>query len=124
MQNCNESVWQTPIAIAARDLRNLAPEYPYFAGTVRYTATISTKNAVQYLDLGTVVELASVTVNGVDCGALVCTPFRFCVANAWKAGDNLVEITVASNCGYRKRERTSRTLPMPPTGLVGPVSIA
>ncbi len=124
MQNCDEKVFQPPMTIAAKDLRNLAPEYPYFAGTLRYTATISTEEKVQYLDLGTVGELAKVTVNGVDCGALVCTPFRFCVAEAWKTGDNFVEITIASNCGYRKRERTSRTLPMPPTGLVGPVSIA
>jgi len=124
MQNCDEEVWQRPVTIAAKDLRNLAPEYPYFAGTLRYTATISTDEAVRYLDLGTVGELASVTVNGVNCGALVCTPFRFRVADAWKTGENLVEITVASNYGYFKRERTSRTLPMPPTGLVGPVSIA
>lgn len=124
MRNCNETTWQTPVTIATKDLRNLAPEYPYFAGTVRYTATISTKETVRYLDLGTVGELASVTVNGRDCGALVSTPFRFCVANAWKEGDNLVEITVASNCGYRKRERSSRTLPMPPTGLVGPIFMA
>ena len=123
MQNCNEEVWQAPVSISAGQLRNLAPEYPYFAGTIRYTTTISGED-VRYLDLGTVGELAQVTVNGIDCGALVCTPFRFCVADAWKEGDNLVEITIASNCGYRKREVTSRTLPMPPTGLVGPVYMA
>ena len=69
-------------------------------------------------------ELAAVTVNGIPCGTLVSPPFRFRVEEAWCPGENTVQILVASNCGYFKRDALSSLLTLPPTGLMGPVRIS
>ena len=124
IRGCTQKDWDATVAMQAADLRNLAPEMPYFAGTLKYTLVLNTKNPVSYLDLGTVGETAAVTVNGKDCGVLVSSPFRFKVADAWQAGENTVEILVASNYGYLKRDAFSQHLTMPPTGILGPISIA
>ena len=38
--------------------------------------------------------------------------------------DDAVEIVIATNCAYRRRDRMSCLLPLPPTGLLGPVRLA
>jgi len=124
MQNSQDGQWQQPVTILASQLHNLAREYPRFSGTMRYEAKITTESKMEYIDLGAVGELAGVTVNGVSCGQMVTSPFRFRVADAWKEGENTVEILVASNCGYRKRNEHSKTMALPPTGLLGPVRLA
>ena len=124
VRGCTQKDFGTPVAMTAKDLRNLAPEMPYFAGTLKYTLTLNTEKPVSYLDLGIVGETAQVTVNGKDCGVLVTSPFRFCVKDAWVPGENTLEITVATNYGYLKRDAFSKFITLPPTGILGPVSIA
>lgn len=124
LRGCTQKEWNAPVSMQAAELRNLAPEMPYFAGTLKYTLTLNTQKPVSYLDLGTVGETAAVTVNGIDCGVLVSAPFRFQVTDAWKEGENTVEITVASNYGYLKRDAFSKFITLPPTGLVGPIAWA
>lgn len=82
MKAGSETHWQEPQALTAAQLRNLAPEYPRFCGSLLYTFKLTADRIAAWLDLGTVGELASVTVNGIPCGALVSAPFRFRVANA------------------------------------------
>ena len=123
MRGSTESVLKTVADMKVSDLRNLAPEYPHFSGSLQYTMTITTEKKMDYIDLGTVGEVASVKVNGVDCGVLVASPFRFRVADAWVAGKNTVEVLVGSNYGYLKRDQLSKFLTMPPTGIVGPVKL-
>lgn len=48
------------------------------------------------LDLGTVRDIARVSVNGTDCGVAWTAPFRVDVTGAMRAGDNLVEVEVAT----------------------------
>ena len=105
-------------------LRNLAPEYPRFSGSLRYTAKVTTERKAMYLDLGVVGELASVTVNGISCGSRVSSPFQFHVADAWSAGENTVEILVATNTAYAKRDMLSSLLTIPPSGLLGPIRLS
>jgi len=124
MRGSTESQWQTPMAMTAGQLRNLAPEYPRFAGTLQYTMTLTTQKKMDYVDLGVVGEVAGVHVNGKDCGMLVSAPFRFRVSDAWEIGENTVEVLVGSNYGYLKRDALSRLLTIPPTGMVGPVCLA
>lgn len=119
-----EAQWTEISGFPAGQLRNLAPEYPRFSGELLYTARLTTDRKAAFLDLGTVGELAAVTVNGISCGELVSPPFRFRVEHAWKAGENTLEIRIASNPGYFKRDALSCQLSLPPTGLMGPVSLS
>lgn len=48
------------------------------------------------LDLGVVRDIAQVTVNGTDCGIAWTAPFRVDVTAALRAGDNVVEVEVAT----------------------------
>ena len=48
------------------------------------------------LDLGTVRDLARVTVNGADCGVAWTPPFRVDVTAALRPGGNIVEVEVVT----------------------------
>ena len=124
MKAGTEKEWQTPATLTAAQLRNLAPEHPRFFGSLQYTFKLNTGRKADWLDLGTVGELAKVTVNGIPCGMLVSPPFRFRVADAWHPGENTVEVLIASSCGYFKRDSLSCLLTLPPTGLLGPVRLS
>ncbi len=106
-------------------LKNLARELPDFAGVLRYETTLTMKENedVRAIDIGRVGESAMLWVNGVYCGACVSTPFCFEVHEAVREGENKIRIEVANNIGYRQRDQFSRYLPLPPTGLLGPVRI-
>ena len=75
----------------------------YFSGTAVYTKTIDIPadmvmpNHELFLDLGNVVCLAEVTLNGHDLGVLWKPPFRLNVTNALKPGPNRLEIRVTNN---------------------------
>ena len=115
--------WSSPVSISADRLRNLVPEYPRFSGSLLYTVKLTSEQPAEYIDLGILGETAAVTVNGKPCGMLVSTPFRFRVADAWTAGENTVEILIASNYAYAKRDPMSGLLTLPPTGLIGPIRL-
>lgn len=124
MQYANSEEWEEQPSLVAKELKNLAPTYPRFTGTLKYRAEISSSRKAEYIDLGEVGEVASLTVNGTACGVCLHAPFRFWVGEAWQDGVNVVEIVIASNCAYRRRDRMSCLLPLPPTGLLGPVRLA
>lgn len=107
-------------------LGNLARELPEFAGMLRYEAVLSLPEAEKLwkIDLGRVGETAQLWVNHVYCGSCVSAPFRFEVGGQLKEGENRIRVEVMSNPGYSKRDSFSRYLPLPPTGLLGPVKWA
>ena len=74
----------------------------YFAGTAVYRTkvTLSAEDAARAttLSLGKVPSgLASVKVNGVDCGMVWCTPWTAEVNGALRAGGNEIEIRYVNN---------------------------
>lgn len=108
-------------------LRNLAKELPRFAGVIRYEAVLplSQENpAGVMMDLGRVGETAQLWVNGVYCGSSVSAPFRFCLDEKLINGENQICIEVRNNLAYRERDRLSQYLPLPPTGLLGPIKLS
>lgn len=111
------------VPFANGTLSNLAKELCNFAGTIKYETEFETADNVSVIDLGTVGESATLAVNGTDCGTLVSAPFRFDVRDIMKKGKNKLSVTVYSNLGYRERDSLSRYLTLPPTGLVGPITI-
>ena len=103
---------------------NLARQLPHFAGVVRYEAewTAAQPEQMVLLDLGTVGEAAALWVNGESCGTAVGAPFAFDVTGKLHAGANTLRVEVYTNLGYRERDSFSTYLPLPPTGLIGPVT--
>lgn len=77
-------------------------EIRYFSGTATYSCGFEAPaewlapDAVPVLDLGTVYEIARVTVNGKDAGLLWRLPFRADLTGLLKAGQNTLEVQVTN----------------------------
>jgi hypothetical protein len=115
----------------------------YFSGIATYHKSIELPsvpmNARVYIDLGNVLEMAEVIVNGVNCGTLWIAPFRADITNAVKKGKNHLEIRVVNmwpnriigdlNQPEEKRFTKTNVIkfkkndPLRPSGLLGPVTI-
>lgn len=106
------------------ELTNLAPLLPSFCGTIRYEGKINSSKKVTKIDLGTVGEVAQLWVNGSDCGTMIYNPYVFDVSQHWIVGENSIVIEVTNNPGYRERDYFSTYLPLPPTGLLGPIKFS
>lgn len=116
----------------------------YYSGTAIYKTTFERKSNPKegqqvYLNLGKVCDLATVRVNGVDCGTIWTTPYRANITAALKKGRNVLEIEVTNtwanalkgvdegkapfngiwtNANYRRAEKT-----LLPAGLLGPLTL-
>ena len=116
----------------------------YYSGTAVYKATFRWKDKLKkgqpvYLNLGKVCNLATVRVNGIDCGTVWTAPYRAGITSALKKGTNELEIEVTNtwanalkgvdegkapydgiwtNAKYRKQEDT-----LLPAGLLGILTI-
>lgn len=117
----------------------------YFSGTGSYNKTLNIpsewiKNGREvWLDLGTVRNLAEVSVNGKDLGIIWKKPFRVNITGAIKEGENQLEIKVTNLWVNRligdqqpgiQKKFTYTTMqfykadaPLQPSGLTGPVQI-
>jgi len=115
----------------------------HFSGTACYRTTFSldklSSDKQYYIDLGKVMVMAKVTVNGKQVGGVWTTPYRVNVSGALKKGENTLEVTVVNNWmnrligdqGLPKEERKTWTNVNPwransalqPSGLLGPVEI-
>ncbi|MFN5422487.1 MAG: glycosyl hydrolase [bacterium] len=83
------------------------PRIKYFAGSATYRISFSHKEAKittsnQYLlDLGTMNDIASIKLNGIDLGVTWYPPYVIDITKAIKSGDNQLEITVTNNWANR-----------------------
>src|SRR5690606_16280294 len=77
----------------------------HFSGTAWYRKTVSTidlpDKAPVFVNLGSVVAVAKVRVNGQDVGGVWTPPYRLDVTSAWKKGDNTIEIKVVNTWANR-----------------------
>ena len=114
----------------------------YYSGTATYTTLFKWKGRVKgtvYLDLGEVANLATIRINGIDCGTVWTAPYRADITHALKKGKNKLEIIVANtwsnalngqdngkapfegiwtNGKYRRADKT-----LLPAGLLGPLHL-
>lgn len=104
------------------------PRYlPEFCGKMRYSFTVDApdgligKNAV--LDLGRVGQTARLWVNGTDAGIRIDAPYRFNVSKLLRAGANDIVVEVSNTLAQKERDRFSYFLQMPPSGLLGPITL-
>jgi alpha-L-rhamnosidase len=120
------------------------PGIKYFSGHGTYTKHIKLPaSAVKsgqrmWIDLGTVANLAEVTVNGKPLGVAWKSPYRVDATGALHAGDNLLQVRVvdlwvnrligdrqpnAKQYTFTARNPYKATSPLLPAGLLGPVRI-
>ena len=106
-------------------LGNLARNNPDFAGVVKYEALwqVEDPSLLTVIDLGLVGETAQLWINDVYCGSTLHSPHSYPLVEKLFAGENKICVLVCNNLGYRHRDVFSELLPLPPTGLVGPVQV-
>ena len=95
---------------------------PHFSGEVLYKGKFNAVPGFNVLDLGEVGETAEVKLNGVPVGVRVNSPYKFSISSA-KEGENELEILVRSNPGHLRRDRLSSFIWIPPTGILGDISL-
>lgn len=121
---------------------NSDPHIKYFSGTATYRNAFKlSKIPAQpvYIDLGKVMVMAKVKVNGQYIGGVWTAPYRLNISPALQKGKNIVEVEVV-NC-WRNRIIGEKKLPeeerftfqtssylnedseLQPAGLLGPVKI-
>ena len=118
------------------------PSIRYFSGKAIYTNRITLDELPQkalYLDLGKVMVMAKVKINGQYVGGVWTTPYRLPVGDFLRKGENLIEVEVVNNWRNRligdaslpEKERGTWTnvnpwnadSPLQLSGLIGPVEI-
>jgi len=74
------------------------PKIKYFSGKAIYSNTFEYKgNASQVmLDLGEVCNLATIKINGIDCGTVWMSPYALDISKALKVGKNTINIEVTN----------------------------
>lgn len=102
---------------------DLSGELNGFSGTIQYETDFIFENPddLASIELGTVGETAELWVNGEYCGSAVGALYRFTVDGKLKKGNNKLTIRVIPNLGYKMRDSLSSFLPLPPSGILGPV---
>jgi hypothetical protein len=117
----------------------------YFSGTATYTTTLQAQptwfgsNARVWLDLGKVMNVAEVSLNGKNLGIAWKAPFRVDMTSALKPGVNRLQVKVTNLWVNRligdqqpatKQKYTFTTqafyradAPLLPSGLLGPVRV-
>ena len=99
------------------------PGVKYFSGTATYTKTFTAPpewmrtNAITYLDLGRVGEIAEITLNGQALGEVWKAPFRVDVTGKLRSGENRLEIKVTNQ--WTNRIAGDQLLPEAQKILVG-----
>src|SRR6185437_1306634 len=79
----------------------------YFSGTATYTRSLEVPaswikpGARTFLDLGSVKNLADVSLNGKDLGVLWTQPYRVDITSALKRGHNTLEVKVTNGWANR-----------------------
>jgi hypothetical protein len=119
--------------------RSSDPAIRYYSGTAVYTQsfTLSGTGLPVYIDLGAVDNIATVFVNGIDCGT-VWTSNALDITDAARSGENQLRIVVTNTWANRltgdqrlpeDKRRAWTTSPwrsdgsLLPAGLLGPVYI-
>jgi len=139
--------WGAPESVLWNGLiswtRSEDPGIRYFSGTASYTAEfeigepLSRENRGFLLALGSLQEVAEVTLNGRDLGILWKEPFQADISDALRSGRNILDVKVTNlwhnrligdllNPGQKPYARTNMTLKVQdliPAGLFGPVTI-
>ncbi|MCU6747132.1 MULTISPECIES: glycosylhydrolase-like jelly roll fold domain-containing protein [Lachnospiraceae] len=102
-----------------------AGEKPDFCGKMIYRTSFSCKKTEEKceLDLGEVYETAEVLVNGKSAGVRLTAPYCFDLTDIVREGENHLEIRVVNTLVHRIKDWQSMSMPVEPSGLLGPVKL-
>jgi hypothetical protein len=135
---------ETPVVFnQLADWKDLADErIRYFSGEAVYTTSFTLDRLPSkelYIDLGNVMVMAKVKINGQDVGGVWTYPYRLNITDYLQEGENTLEVTVVNNWQNRligdqqlsENERPTWTpvnpwkadSPLQSSGLLGPVEI-
>ena len=122
--------------------KNADPKIKYFSGTAVYTNTVKIDKVPEtqtYIDLGKVMVMAKVKINGQYAGGVWTPPYRLNITPYLKKGKNEIEVEVVNNWCNRligeknmpENERftfqtftyLNKDTPLQESGLIGPVEI-
>lgn len=115
----------------------------YYSGTATYHSTFlwraNSQHKQVYLQLGKVAIMATVKINGIDCGTSWTAPYQVEISNALKSGINTVDIDVVNTWANAIKGSDKGIPPFPgiwtnakyrmsedvllEAGLIGPISI-
>jgi hypothetical protein len=136
-----------PASISLPHLASLSeqadPGVKYFSGTATYTTRFTLPKTMKpgmplLIDLGTIGDVAEVSVNGTRIGTVWHAPYRLDIGTAVRKGENRLEVRVANLWVNRligdaqpgANKITFTTLPtyqanapLRPSGLIGPVTL-
>jgi hypothetical protein len=137
--------WGGPAHIAFDHLQDWSkhddPNIRYYSGKAEYTKTFDHTPAAGgpvYLDLGTVKNIARITLNNMDLGIVWTAPWQMDLTPALKTGNNLLKIEVINLWPNRligdaalppEQRLTNTNIPLKkdatllPSGLLGPVTL-
>lgn len=77
----------------------------YYSGSAIYSNLFVINNmrhsTIVWLELDKVYNIASVKINGIDCGTIWTKPFRLEISKAVRAGENKIEIIVSNTWANR-----------------------
>ena len=102
-----------------------AAEKPSFSGLMRYTFTLRLDEVPTdtVLDLGRVGQTAKIIVNGTNAGIRITAPYACPISYLLKKGENIITVEVANTLVGKVRDPFSHCMPIPPSGLLGPVRL-
>lgn len=83
--------------------QHINPAIRYYSGTAVYRKTFEWGGGDKdmWLSLGELANIATVKVNGKDCGTLWTAPYRLNIKDALKKGENQLEIAVTNTWANR-----------------------
>lgn len=99
-------------------------EQPDFSGEIRYTGTFVCEGGDTMIDLGEVGSCAAIKVNGKTYPMRICAPFAWDISDAVRNGENEIEIVAANTLANRITDGFSAFLPIPASGVQGPIMIS
>lgn len=96
---------------------------PYFSGDILYETKFAAEEGFEIIDLGEVGEVAEMWLNGTYLGARINAPYKFDMSPALRKGENCLKVIVKSNLAHRRRDKLSGYIQIPPSGIIGDISI-
>ncbi len=91
--------------------KNNNPQIKYYSGTAVYKNSFNSGQGKKvWLTLSGIHDIASVKVNGIECGTLWTPPFQLDISAAVKTGNNTIEISVTNT--WRNRLIGDHELPL------------